>query len=88
MKVVVILVAVVTLAVGDAFVCKEGESYKENNCNNCGCFNGNLGCTMRLCESGLTKQMLKCKVGTMSTNACNSCWCVENLGTICTNNKC
>ena len=71
------------------FECEPDVPYIENDCN--GCFCGpskQLGCTLKGCFGEHYDALVNCKVGTVTKRDCNTCWCTEEYGTICTNHKC
>ncbi|KAF5307567.1 hypothetical protein FQR65_LT06785 [Abscondita terminalis] len=72
----------------DTFVCKDGVSYMENDCNRCMCSKGSLGCTFRACFGDHHERLTKCTVGSKFKRSCNDCWCTKDFGTVCTANKC
>ncbi|KAK4873477.1 hypothetical protein RN001_015506 [Aquatica leii] len=70
------------------FECKKDVPYKENECNTCRCANGQFACTFMACHSPKSKELYNCEVGTEWKNNCNECWCVKDMGTVCTNYDC
>ncbi|KAF5307579.1 hypothetical protein FQR65_LT06797 [Abscondita terminalis] len=84
-----LLCILLVVGVSFAFECTPGVPYKENDCNGCFCTPSRLlACTEMGCFGQKYKDMMGCVVGTKSKQDCNDCECVENMGTICTNNPC
>ncbi|KAK4872728.1 hypothetical protein RN001_014757 [Aquatica leii] len=88
MKLHILILFLGVIAASLAFVCQDDVLYKENDCNGCFCTNGLLACTEMGCNHQKHTTMRSCQIGTKSMDACNECWCVDRVGTICTNNKC
>ncbi|KAK4873475.1 hypothetical protein RN001_015504 [Aquatica leii] len=70
------------------FECEKNVPYKENDCNSCSCLDSGIACTDMACGHQKSIDMLNCEVGTTSKNDCNDCWCVHQIGTICTDYPC
>ncbi|XP_031345600.1 protease inhibitors-like [Photinus pyralis] len=89
MKLAILLViCTVVVCTSANFVCKVGVPYKQNECNDCVCdTSGTLGCTDKHC-SGTPTTLVHCSVGETHLKNCNTCWCVKDYGTVCTNKKC
>ncbi|KAF5307570.1 hypothetical protein FQR65_LT06788 [Abscondita terminalis] len=71
-----------------SFVCDETIFYQENGCNICFCRGQYLFCHLLLCQTETYKNMTKCIVGTSWQSNCNDCWCLANVGTLCTYRQC
>ncbi|XP_031355961.1 uncharacterized protein LOC116180217 [Photinus pyralis] len=68
------------------FVCKNGVSYIENFCNQCGCNDGNLVCTKIGCS--WSDRFKNCTQEQDFYYRCGYCQCVKDLGFICSRYRC
>ncbi|KAF2897571.1 hypothetical protein ILUMI_08606 [Ignelater luminosus] len=67
------------------FNCKRGVRYVENHCNECYCQeNRRLRCNLTVCEGHYDPILRHCPIDYMWTLDCERCWCVKNIGTVCT----
>ncbi|KAF2901883.1 hypothetical protein ILUMI_04307 [Ignelater luminosus] len=83
-----IIVVINCDVIKEEFKCVENVPYRENDCNNCFCASGKLGCTAKACMSDVQATFKNCEVGTTWKKDCNQCWCIEGAGTICTARMC
>ncbi|KAF2897572.1 hypothetical protein ILUMI_08607 [Ignelater luminosus] len=69
----------------EKFNCTKGVYYVENKCNGCYCQDdGKLRCTLMGCATHFDQKLRNCPFGYMWTEGCERCWCVKNIGTLCT----
>ncbi|XP_031357315.1 serine protease inhibitor I/II-like [Photinus pyralis] len=90
MKAAFLILCLIAYVSAAKFVCQQGVSYVENECNTCICgADGHLGCTFKGCFDKAHSDLQTCtNYDEQWEKDCNKCWCSEGLGTVCTNNKC